>query len=199
MKVFKCTLFNNKLSDMRYLLNHKSIVVLAILIMTGCQEDNESYRIPPTTVVVDPILNSRTELDPFVALFLEEAEARGKNPNNSLGELLNTLTIEFNDGLNDYCGYGRFSLSGIPSVEISTRDICWRDRDQISREALIFHELGHAVLQRPHLDSTLPNGMLKSLMNTNRQFGLYESDSKERTYYIDELFDINAPVPDWAD
>ncbi len=88
---------------------------------------------------------------------------------------------------------------------IVTLDIecqAWRNGGE-SREILVFHELGHAILKIPnHRDSNLPNGAFKSIMfgtsgwSVNSAF--YINDLTKREYYLDELFDETTPVPDWA-
>lgn len=67
----------------------------------------------------------------------------------------------------------------------------WNRSSDVSKEMIIFHELGHCVLQRSHLDETLDNGMCKSLMRSG--FGdcitLYGLGDHE-DYYLEELFSL---------
>jgi hypothetical protein len=67
----------------------------------------------------------------------------------------------------------------------------------------MFHELGHAVLERQHLNIRLPGGLERSMMcgspNNCNQFALYNDFTPAlREYYLDELFLETTPVPDWA-
>ncbi|MDB4293220.1 hypothetical protein N9954_07395, partial [Maribacter sp.] len=75
-------------------------------------------------------------------------------------------------------------------------------RSETEKENLIFHELGHALLQRGHTNGTLPNGSQKSLMcasETCNNYRVYNSNQNEqRSYYLDELVSIPNTVPDWA-
>ena len=60
---------------------------------------------------------------------------------------------------------------------------------------------GHAILDRVHKEERLPNSAWASMMQGSTGFGytLYgENSLDKRDYYVDELFDQNAPVPDWA-
>ncbi len=77
----------------------------------------------------------------------------------------------------------------------------WSFMDEFEREALVFHELGHCELGRSHINTRLDNGEWASMMRG----GLSDCDTEilnfagtRREYYIDELFDANAPQPDWA-
>ena len=85
---------------------------------------------------------------------------------------------------------------------------CWEYSQEL--EALIFHELGHCILQQLHLTDTLPKGDPKSRMVQGKltvdspcKFVLDDpvncKNLHKRDYYIDEFFDPNTPVPDWPD
>jgi hypothetical protein len=71
-----------------------------------------------------------------------------------------------------------------------------------TREELIAHEFGHAILRRQHDFSRLPNGMYKTVMGnfSNRQFSGWSADSIlfRKQYYFDELFNEKTPPPQWA-
>ncbi|MCS6832652.1 MAG: hypothetical protein NZ521_03675, partial [Flammeovirgaceae bacterium] len=84
-------------------------------------------------------------------------------------------------------------------IRIDTQCLAWRYNDT-SREVLIFHELGHAILLRFHDNSRLPNGAWKTLMTGTRWsiFDFYITEPSRRDYYIDELFNPNTPTPDWG-
>ncbi|WP_027075396.1 hypothetical protein [Maribacter antarcticus] len=63
----------------------------------------------------------------------------------------------------------------------------------------MFHELGHAALERGHNNTLLPNGDYKTMMINGLLFGLYSKDTPEkRAYYLDELLDSSTPIPSWA-
>ncbi len=63
----------------------------------------------------------------------------------------------------------------------------------------MFHELGHMVLDRFHRDDRLPNNSYASLMVSRGTAGFYVGNAaNRRTYYLDELFDEETPVPGWA-
>ena len=61
------------------------------------------------------------------------------------------------------------------------------DSDAVYKEALIFHEIGHCVLNRDHWDGVLDNGYAASIMNSNLN-GVLPRYSEDRAYYMDELF-----------
>ena len=70
------------------------------------------------------------------------------------------------------------------------------------KEDLLFHELGHALLGRKHLNSTLENGDWKSIMcggdKVNNRSWNINYRGERRKYYLDELFDESTKQPDFA-
>ncbi len=84
---------------------------------------------------------------------------------------------------------------------------CWENNYQ--KEALLFHEMGHCFLGRPDNNELLPSGDPKSLMVAGDinvySPCVYQIDPEpcnnlpRRSYYIDELFDPNTPLPDWGE
>jgi predicted SprT family Zn-dependent metalloprotease len=49
-------------------------------------------------------------------------------------------------------------------MDVVINSNCWQSYNDINKEKLLFHELGHAVLNRPHNDYKLPDGDFKSMM-----------------------------------
>jgi hypothetical protein len=71
--------------------------------------------------------------------------------------------------------------------------------DSIALEILIFHELGHAWLDREHDNSLRTDGRKKSLMHSapwNPFNDFYLQDLTLRDYYLDELFGKNSDKED---
>ncbi len=170
--------------------------VSLFLLLVGCHEKEPAsvYQVP-------------AEIEPYIQTFLAEAKLRGKDLR------INNLIVEFGTPEHqEICGEC-LQTSGKPDrqkrIIISTQSSCWADITPRVREGLVFHELGHCILGRiNHKDTHLPNGDFASLMNTN-DVTLYApcvyelsgsncDQSFKRPYYLDELFDENTPLPDWA-
>lgn len=70
------------------------------------------------------------------------------------------------------------------------------------KENLVFHELGHGLLKRKHLNSTLENGDWKSIMcggdKVNERPWNINYKGMRRIYYIDELFNESTPAPNFS-
>ncbi len=135
------------------------------------------------------------ELATYLDRFVQEAKIRGVTipTDNIIMEFTDRVLI---DGI-DYCGQ---SISGsTPHVQIVQSDICWKTTTDMNKEILVFHELGHALLGRVHDNSTLSNGLQKTIMISTLLVGLYTKFTPQlRKYYLDELFNPNTLEPSWA-
>ena len=178
----------------------KCLKFLLFIFILGCTKDNQ--QLEPNIPEYNPSLHSGINLSfaNYVKKFYDEANIRGKNENNIIGKAIEDLKLEFDSDLTNYCGYAlSFNTSNSPHVIISDRATCWNDRSATDKEILIFHELGHAILKRSHDDTRMSNNHRKTMMFSGNQFGLYKKEEiDKRRYYLDELFDVTTPEPNWA-
>lgn len=155
--------------------------LLVTLVLTSCSSDE-----PESNVRLFP------EFRPFVSSFEQEAAKRG-------------ITFDFEEsGLEILLGPTRVDNAagvcrGDGSIEIEAN--LWDNYSNAGKEQLIFHELGHCVLGRPHRNVVLDNGEWGSIMRgspipENRGVAVNYS-GRRKQYYIDELFDENTPFPEW--
>ena len=166
---------------------------IPLFLITFCFACNDDSATP----IVYDVPN---EVEPFVQKFIEEGKARGVNL--SIDNLIVELTAPVENNGQFVCGVTYGEVIGLPQnrIEIDTQCLAWR-HSEISQEVLIFHELGHAILLRQHRTDKLPNFDFASIMvsSTWNIDDFYIFDLTKRAYYIDELFDSNTPVPDWAE
>jgi hypothetical protein len=150
------------------------------MVIAACSSDDPEFVIPDEFTV-------------YVDRFVSEARDRGITIN------VDNLDIKF-VGETDPPGFCGFGLVDPPRVQIKQSDGCWNLRTDIEKEILVFHELGHAILRRGHINDKLPNGDFKSLMFDGNQFSLYNQYTPEkRKYYLDELFNPLTLEPSWSD
>ncbi|MEM1120663.1 MAG: hypothetical protein AAGJ18_09450, partial [Bacteroidota bacterium] len=144
------------------------------------------------------------EILPYAERFIEEGEKRGVQVDilDLEAFLANELSVEADDGI---CGFGWWNhRNNGRRVEILNTDGCWRARSDIEKENFVFHELGHAFLERNHFSRTFPNGSARSIMCSRRDgilcsnFAVYYDNDRLRDYYLDELFNQNTPIPDFV-
>jgi hypothetical protein len=164
------------------------LLLLSGLLFSACRREEpimiDTYQVPE---IVQPYINR----------FEMEARARGYDIQ------IDSLIVEFGSDLQggDAAGVCTFAnrQSPIPHIELDTTSYNWQN-NEYHRETLVFHELGHCILnRRNHRDDVLPNGNIASIM---RSYGeqVYGGNLNyfKRAYYLDELFDVNTPTPDWA-
>jgi len=123
------------------------------------------------------------ELRPFFLAFEEEAEERGISINlTELGVTGNIVNLG---------GSGVIGLCRRNENEpnrIAVDPVAWQNGSEAFRELVVFHELGHCVLDREHRDDQ-EEGVCLSIMHsglTDCTVSLEDSDIREE--YIDELF-----------
>ncbi|MDD2996927.1 MAG: hypothetical protein PHP99_12060 [Paludibacter sp.] len=164
----------------------KHITLILLIALSACNDRTE-YRVDP-------------EFEPYVTLFTAEAALRGYHFNFEQTGLI----IEFADLDENKAGLCHFETP----IRIEIDESYWKAIGQypngnLLREHLIFHEMGHGILDRDHLNQLLPNGDWKSLMCggervDGKSWNINYADER-RTYYLQELFDKNTAMPDFAD
>jgi hypothetical protein len=127
---------------------------------------------------VDPVF------EPYVQRFAEEAEKRDRSVDRS------DLIVEFDPELKTS---GKCTLEPRPHIRVKTAD--WEKADDTLKEAILFHELGHCLLGRVHLDLLDEDRTPRSLMTRMLiDSGTY---AKKRDHYVEELFS-GAPEPEFS-
>lgn len=160
------------------------LILFVFLLFFSCSDE-------PNDVVIDP------ELQPYVDDFLAQASKRGID----IDLTESGLDMLFEDDIStpDYAGICRYKLG---ANEIGIDREVWNRSSEERKQWLIFHELGHCVLDRSHRNDKFENGMWKSLM---RGDPLTAAESRiplcyiwgREDYFIDELFDETIAAPDW--
>lgn len=167
---------------------------LFLLLALGCQRQPEpepaQYSVP-------------AEVEPYVRAFREAAARRGQPvPSDNL-----IVTFGATQAAGA-CGQCTRQAGRTPRIVLSTDRECWQAASAFERECLVFHELGHCLLNREHLSRRFPKGQYVSLMNPD-DIGVYAicrypinddaCDKRPRQgYYHDELFNPATPAPAWG-
>ena len=153
------------------------IFVLSSLFL-GCSKEN-----------LKPVIDS--DLQTYYDSFLKEAQSRNKAISGTDGFILQFGSAN-----------GAISRTYPAENKIVVDSVRWKDVSASEREFTMFHEFGHLFLKRGHNIRTLPNGEFKSMMLTYEGMSNVESIhlylGVRRKYYVDELFDENTAVPEWA-
>ena len=92
--------------------------------------------------------------------------------------------VELNQG--HVAGICTYSSQAPNIVEIDAT--FWNSNSSFIREMVVFHELGHCVLNRGHDETTFTNGVCESIMRSGVGDCLDNYNANTRTNYLNELF-----------
>lgn len=169
---------------MKRIINH--IVLLSILFLGSCKDEPNRYEVDP-------------QLDPYLQLFLQEGSKRGVN----IDVKGNGLLMEFTDltGLTiGLCTYQDPLLVQIDQ-DYWTETTQYEDQENL-RQNVVFHELGHGLLNRSHNNSLLENYEWKTIMcggdNVDGRDWAVNFNGYRKEYYLDELFNTRTHAPAWS-
>ena len=143
---------------------------LALTAFAGCEKKE-------IVLTIDP------ELQPYFDTFLEEGSQRGRNI--QIENYLITASIE-EISRQSVAGQCTQSEGTISQVLIDQQ--YWRGYTPLQRESLVFHELGHCILKRSHLDDKDLEGNCVSIMESGGGTCALLYNDENRSLYLDELF-----------
>ena len=150
--------------------NPWGILSLLCLCFFSCKKETVSPTVTPPPL---PVVQE-SPFTEYVDRFFEEARKRNSNV------IRDNLTVNWmSNASSEFCGFGYYNYNntGRMRVEINPSPSCWEERNDFEKEALMFHELGHAVLSRGHFNTKLKNGLEQSMMCGGdfgcNQFDLY--------------------------
>lgn len=145
-------------NQIKNIIRYSFLILLPILL--SCDPVKESYLHP--------------DLAPYYYKFRTEASIRGYDlPDKD-------IVMEFETGKPRF-GYCKWDKN---SVHIWIDSLNFYQDDELNRETTIFHELGHGLLNRHHIDF---NDDPKSLMNEN-SYGFRRGYRSNREEFLNELF-----------
>jgi len=157
-------------------------VMILAFIVSSCGDPHE-YSVDP-------------EFAKYVHRFEMEAATHGKDYKLKTEGLI----IEFAKLKNDQAGLCHYEKPIRIEVDLEYwKKISATAGADMMKEDLIFHEMGHGILGRKHLNTSLENGDWKSMMCggdkvDNRPWNINYRRMR-RDYYVDELFNESTPAP----
>lgn len=131
---------------------------------------------------LQPLVEIDEQLRPYFERFENEAAARGVD---AIATAETSGKLEAIDGENTVGQCQHFSDS--PNVVVVDPEY-WQKATELEKEYLVFHELGHCLLQRSHLDSKNADGSCLSIMQSGQNNCRMLYNYNTRSEYLDELF-----------
>ena len=122
------------------------------------------------------------QLQIYLDRFQIEGELRGRALDLSSSNIEAFIQPIFSNGVVGQCQHNEDRPNQV-IVDQQT----WNESNEAEKEFLIFHELGHCILKRDHLDNANPDGSCISIMHSVVGVCRNEFESR-RSDYLDELF-----------
>ena len=164
----------------------KNLLLLFLLISlaTACKKESESSVISGGHLAD----GSDMRFDPYVDAFMDRLLLAGLAPDTSL------LEIKFSNSLPKNV-LGRCSKVGGVYETVYINQTLWKTLNAGSKEELIFHELGHCLLDRAHNTTLATDGtaLPVSVMYPYHLGAHYTSAAKYSAYQT-ELFSTNPAI-----
>lgn len=148
----------------------------------ACKKETKSTIIPSGSVVQE----GEERFEPYIDTFMDRLRVAGLDPDTSL------LEVKFAENMESNILGSCTKIEGYYQVVLINRSR-WKQLSVGSREELIFHELGHCVLNRRHNTATV-NNIPVSIMNPYHLGpGTYASEVFYGNYQT-ELFSTSPEV-----
>ncbi len=153
-----------------------TVFLVLFTLMLSCTEENSDE-----SRAVDSFVDDK--LYEYFESFKQEAELRSVDINFEL------LNVEgYIDDIQDrgVAGQCQTYVNGNRAVVMD--ESYWNKSSDLVREFLVFHELGHCVLGREHLDTESANGNCNSIMHSGSSGCDLDYTARTRDDFLDELF-----------
>ena len=158
----------------------KLLICIAVATLLSCTADSDAFNTTTNSQIED------AELNIFFDRFEEEALKRGIFIRLDDLELAAEIAPIHEDHVAGTCSYSTHT-----GRHITIDDAFWAQANFITREMVVFHELGHCVLFQGHREETDVNGNCLSIMQSGLEGCTLLYNTQNRDYYLDELFLYN--------
>lgn len=144
---------------------------MVLLVISACEFE------PQVEFVVD------SPVEEYYDRFIHEAAIRGLDVEYATSQVPARIADIEEENVIGTC-----SWSQNHSHNITLDQNYWRTANDMQREFLVFHELGHCVLGRDHVDNSDANGNCISMMSSGTGNCRVFYGQSNRTRLVDELF-----------
>jgi predicted metal-dependent hydrolase len=162
--------------------NTRFSLLAFILVFTACKKDR-SFNNFSAEETSTSYANVPKQLWDYFARFEEEARRRGYDINLNQENITAEIMEISQNGVAGSCTYS----SHAPNHIIIDQSF-FNQTNDLYREMVIFHELGHCVLYRGHREETYPDGTCVSIMRSGLSGCFDNYRTTTRAAYMDELF-----------
>lgn len=156
-------------------MNFKSIVILAfVTLLVACSEDLK--------------LNASNHgIDPDLFEYFERFKIEAKKRNISID--FQSMNVEGHIGAIDERGVvGQCQTYANGNKAVIIEKAYWEESSDLKKEFIVFHELGHCILNRQHLDTASSDNNCNSIMNSGSAACKLDYTVENREMLLEELF-----------
>ncbi len=157
--------------------------LLCVCVLSGCTEEADVLPEAETPVKFDQV---EAALHPYFLRFEQEALQRGMEVDLTAANIRGIIQEIEENQVAGQCRYNRLDPR-LVTIDASF----WRRASDLFKEFIVFHELGHCFLNRPHLETAFSNGVCTSIMRSGTGSCIDNYNRLTRQSYIDELFEPN--------
>jgi len=150
-------------------------ILISALIITACNSGEENLIVVENYIEVD--------LQQYFDSFKVEAAKFGISVDYQ-AQRVDGYIRNIND--RGVAGQCQTFEGGLSAVIISPS--YWNSIEGLQREFLVYHELGHCILARDHLDEPNADGTCKSLMSSGSEDCFLNYNNRTKEEYLEELF-----------
>jgi hypothetical protein len=147
------------------------LLAVSMLIMGSCAKDD-----PPEFLVDEP-------LQQYFDRFAAEAALRNVIIDYEALKISGDIRVITTQNVIGQCVH----TDKEPNTVIVDK-FYWESADDLEREFLVFHELGHCAINRPHLDDSDAHGDCVSIMTSGTGLCHINYTAATREALLDELF-----------
>ncbi len=148
------------------------ILVFAISWITSCEKEPASH---------ENYIDS--DLSPYFESFVEEAAKRGVDL-----KLMRDMVSGYIEDIDDGSVSGQCRHDADAPDKVIIDRTFWETSGNSKKEFLVFHELGHCMLGRSHIDTRDRDGFCVSIMHSSSDICTNGYSYSTRSEYLDELF-----------
>jgi hypothetical protein len=142
-------------------------ILFMVILLWSCNKDNTSFVDASFVLYLD--------------IFQKEAILRDVDVNGELSGLSVSFT-SFDQNIAGQCQVSK----DVHRILVDSN--YWKTATKLEREMLLFHELGHCILNRTHLDDKTGKSICISIMRSSSGTCKMDYNENTRSEYLDELF-----------
>lgn len=168
-------------------MNARTIFLICLTcVLYSCNTDLSSSGIASDIPSENTYPNVDAALWSYFAAFEYEAALRNIRVDLAQERIQGSIENITESNVVGQCSYGGYARS-----HVVIDQNFWSRTNDLSREMIVFHELGHCFLYRDHTEGRFTDGTCLSIMRSGLQACRDNYRSSTRDFYLDELFSIN--------